>query len=248
MKGGNCDTEVWEMARKAKETKVVAKRKPSVEVVDVEEVRIDEAVGWINKKITAGVHSTYLEIGNYVFEQFFEGDLAQVKSFNPHKASSFRKLAERADIDLMISKSHLQRAVQVAIQERHLLPTVPTLGQLPFSHKALLLPIKDDAKKGKLAVKAIEEQLTYKKLQELVNNVREKQPKSPAGRPVLPGFMKSITRTYSVFAKEGSLAGLDEDSIKTLGKEDLAELEKKLTHILTGISRIKEAVEKALTS
>ena len=99
-----------------------------------------------------------------------------------------------------------------------------------------------------MAVKAIEEQLTYKKLPELGNTAREKQPKSPAGRPVLPGFMKSITRTYSVFAKEGSLAGLDEEAITTLGKDDLAELEKKLTHILTGITRIKEAVEKALTS
>ena len=104
-----------------------------VAVVEAAETQIEDAVGWINQKVTNNVHGTYLEIGNYLFENFFGGDLEQVKSFNPYKESSFKKLSERDD--LFLSKTNLHNAVRVAVQEKLLLPTIQTSERLTYSHR-----------------------------------------------------------------------------------------------------------------
>jgi len=231
--------------KKQKSTSTKIERKAKVEVIAVNETQISEAVAWINEKVINNVQGTYLEIGNYIFDNFFGGDLERVRSFNPHKESSFQKLSERDD--LLMSKVNLQRAVQVAIQEKRLLPTVSAMKQLTFTHKTLLLPLKNDKKIEELANKAVEENLTTRELQELVKKAKAKQPKSNAGRPELPGFLKSITKTYSVFKKDGSLTGLDAETINKLGKDELTELEEKLNHIISGINQIREALSQAQT-
>lgn len=234
--------------RGRKKNEIVAEEVRTVEVMSADETMVDEAVSWINNKIKNNIHGTYLEIGNYVFTQFFGGEIARVSSFNPHKASSFRKLAERSDIDLMISKSHLQRAVQVAVQEKLLLPTVPALGQLSFSHKALLLPLKNDAKKEKLVIKAAEEHLSYRKLRELVKTAKEKQPRSPAGRPELPGFLKSVSKIFYLTTRADSLGGLDQETLADMKDAELSQLHNRIAHIRSTIDQVNEALERLALS
>jgi hypothetical protein len=237
-----------ETKKPGKKTKAVGKREPNVEVVEVADTQIAEAVIWINEKIKEGIHGTYRQIGSYVFDNFFSGDLEQVKSFNPHKASSFRKLTDRAGADLMISKTNLYRAVHVFIQDKLLLPTVPAMEQLTFSHKALLLPLKSDKKKGELANKVTENNLSTRDLQDLVKKAKDKEEKSAAGRPVLPDFLKSVTKSFSVFNKDGSLDGLNDEIINGLGKDELTELDEKLKLLVSSINQIQEALSHALAN
>lgn len=216
-------------------TTKVTKQKPKVEVIEVDEAKIDEAVEWINNKIRSNVHGTYLDIGNYIFENFFGGDLEQVKSFNPHKESSFRKLVEREE--LIIKKTNLYNAVQVAIQEKLLSPTVQLTEQLSFTHQVALLPLKTVEKKVELASKAIKEKLTVEALKEKVKEVKEEEPRSLAGRPPLPGFQKSVKRAYNIFGKYGALEGLTEATLK---KDEAIELREKVKHILSSATQIEE--------
>lgn len=219
-------------------------KKPEVEVMGMEEGGIEEAVAWINEKIRSNVHGTYLEIGNYVFEQFFGGDLDQVKSFNPYKESSFRKLSERND--LLLSKSSLYRAVQVAIQEKFLLPTVSELKQLTFNHQVALLPLKSNRIKEELVRRAVEDSLSSIELEKLVKEAREGEPRSAAGRPMLPGFLKSIRKAYNVFGKDGALEGLTRETLSGLKKDEAIAIREKTKQILSAVSQINEALTEVI--
>lgn len=229
------------MARRPKVTKAVSKRKPKVEVVEVDEARIEDAVGWINDKIKSNIHGTYLEIGNYIFENFFDGDLEQVKSFNPHKASSFRKLTERDDV--MTSKTNLYNSVHVAVQEKLLLPAVQLTEQLSFTHKVALLPLKSVEKKAELANKAIDEHLTVEELKEQVKEAKKEEPQSPAGRPTLPGFLKNLSKMYKITTGDDSLEGLNSETISGLKEDERLQVKEKIRHIMSLVSRIDDELE-----
>ena len=226
-----------EKSKPRKKSTAVVQRRPKVEVVGVDETRIEEAVTWINDRIVNNVHGTYLEIGNYVFEHFFGGDLDQVQSFNPNKASSFQKLSERED--LLISRSHLHRSVHVAIQEKLLLPTFPSMGGLTFTHKAALLPLKSLEAKQELVSQAIDENLTVRELKERVTEAREKEPKSAAGRPTLPGFLKSVKKAHNIFSKEGALAGLTREAVTDINKDEAQELLEKVKHLVSSLDQVE---------
>ena len=230
------------MARRTKESKAVAKRKPKVELVEVEETQIEDAVTWINNKIRSNVHGTYLDIGNYILDRFFGGDLEQVKSFNPHKASSFRKLTERDD--LMISKTNLYNSVHVTVQEKLLLPTVQLTEQLSFTHKVALLPLKSVEKKAELANKAIDEHLTVEELKEQVKEAKKEEPQSPAGRPTLPGFLKNLSKMYKITTGDDSLEGLNREIISGLKEDERLRVKEKIRHIMSLVSRIDDELEK----
>lgn len=232
------------MAGKSKKqktgTKAVAKRGPKVEVVQVDEAVIADAVEWINDKMLNSVHQTYLEIGNYVFEKFFGGDLEKLKSFNPYKPSSFKQLSERDD--LLISKTNLHNSVRVAIQAKTLLPTIQAPERLSFTHQVVLLTLKNEAKKRQLAEKAIEKNLSSRELKKIVAEARQKEPRSAAGRPALPSFVKSLTKIHAITASRECLAGLDQETLEGLEKNDVAALKTKAKEIIDKLTELLESL------
>ena len=59
-----------------------------------------------------------LEIGKYLLEHFFGGDIKAVKSKKPGKGLSLQKLSKRDDINM--SLANLSRAVNLAAQEEEI--------------------------------------------------------------------------------------------------------------------------------
>jgi hypothetical protein len=234
------------MSKRMKESRAVAKRKPKVELVEVEETQIENAVTWINDKIKTNVYGTYLDIGNYILETFFNNDFDQVKSFNPHKTSSFRKLAERED--LLIKKTHLHNSVRVAIQERLLLPTVQSIGQLTFTHKTALLPLKSLDKKKELIEMAVHENWSVSKLKDNVKVVNETEHKSGAGRPVLPYFQKNVNKIDYILSQKNSLGGLNQDTLSALKEDEIRQIHERTKHILTIVGQVNAELESTLLS
>ena len=80
-----------------------------------EDALVEETVDWLRQR-KSEVESTLTlqaaQIGEYLIERFFKGDLAEVTSRNPNKNVSFQKLCERED--LPFSARALRSFIQVA--------------------------------------------------------------------------------------------------------------------------------------
>jgi hypothetical protein len=121
----------------------------------------DEAVSFINERVE-NTKQTLLEIGEFLLKRFFGDDINIVKSKQPGKGPSLRKLAKRDDINM--SLTDLSRAVNLAAQEREI-ATVPTSEQLTLSHKEVLLGVKDSEAKKKYAEITVLENLSVRQLE-----------------------------------------------------------------------------------
>ncbi len=162
---------------------------------------VDEAIAWLQTKkegMEAELTLRAREIGDYLIEHFFHGDLAQVTSQNPNKEVSFRKLCQRAD--LPFPESALRRFIQVAVNF-HFLPPAQAKA-LPPSHHAVLYQVADPDERRRLGEIAAEKEVSVRRLREMVKGKGRRRP--GAGRKRLSHFAKSWKQL------EDALAGLVE--------------------------------------
>ncbi len=107
--------------------------------------QIDVAVELINDTMKGSRDKGYDEIGIFLIEHFFGGDITQAFSKNPKKENSYRRLCERED--LAVDVSTLSRILRVAAQEKFLKESgIDTTG-LSFTHKTELIKLKNDVVK-----------------------------------------------------------------------------------------------------
>lgn len=155
---------------------------------------VDEVTEHVNQLYVVKGLETAREIGEYLLRRFFDGDPSKFHE-RGRKHVSFRKLAERED--LQPSYSFLWNACAV-VEQLRLLP-VDLREALPFSHHKLLLPVKDEATKVKLAQRAVEKGLSKRALEAEIHKARKRETSKPrSGRRPLPVFVKALTRLAGV--------------------------------------------------
>lgn len=228
-----------ERTKKTKKAVDVKVEENKVEILPALDELVEEAVRWINNIFKSNIINTYIEIGNYILEQFFDNDPKKAQSFNPHKESSFKRLSERQD--LLISRNSLYRAVQVAIQEKHL-ATLSEMNRLNYTHRLALLPLKDIEKKQELVVLAVEEKLTSSELGKKVKEARKGE-KSGVGRKPIPEIKKNVSKIYKITEQEGFLNGWDQEQLSKLKEDDLDKLRESTQSIIATMSRLDEALK-----
>jgi hypothetical protein len=114
------------------------------------------------------VHKGAMEIGDYVLDRFFDGDVQLVGSKNPRKSASFRSLVERCGTsDLPISKTWLHSAVGIAVVRRSL-PSATAFRELTPTHQSILLVLRQPDRIETLAQRAVREKLTVRELRAVV--------------------------------------------------------------------------------
>lgn len=149
-----------------------------VDILSAEEVRkMDEAVNFINQQANAPARSL-LAIGKYLLETFFDNDPKKVDDRAPRKGVSLRKLAEHKD--LALNHQSLSNAVKLAIQED--IFKAEKYTALTESHKLILFRLHDKKAKLKYADKVIKENLSVRKLHEVLEGAKLLPPR---GRPHL---------------------------------------------------------------
>ncbi|MCD4655010.1 hypothetical protein K8T06_13880 [bacterium] len=151
-------------------SKVLASKKTDSyqELTKQNRQKLDRAVLYINTKANEAVN-TLLCIGKYLLSEFFDNDLAKVRTRAPRKELSLRKLAERDDLNL--SYRSLSNAVRLAVQERRFFSHNGTFSRLTESHKILLLNLDTDRDTIRFAKEVVNEGLSVRKLkQRLVDN------------------------------------------------------------------------------
>lgn len=93
---------------------------------------IEEAVSFIQEKVSENSYKTAVEIGNYVLKKFFHDDFEYAKSHNPNKSCSFRKLCKHPDMPLSITK--LFYMLKIAQQEIFLKKQGVNSDDLTYTH------------------------------------------------------------------------------------------------------------------
>lgn len=202
---------------------------------------VDEVTEHVNHIYVVKGLETAREIGEYLLHRFFDGDPAKFHE-RGRKHISFRKLAERED--LQPSYSFLWNACAVVEQFR-LLPA-DLREALPFSHHKLLLPVKDEATKVKLAQRAVEKGLSKRALEAEIHKAKKREASTPrSGRRPLPFFVKALTRLAGVV----KMATADEVTAKVFAayapektKSLLGDLDKQIASLQT----LRHQVERAL--
>lgn len=217
--------------------------KSEVEIIEslpgeaqVDPALLDVAVETLNRIYVAKGLETAREMGEYVLGTFFGGDLEAFHS-RGKKHASMRALAARED--LHPSHTVIWRSVAV-IEQLRLLPE-NVASALPYTHHTLLLPVRDEKAKVKLAQRAVEKGLTKRALAAEVKKVREKEiGESKAGRPPLPAFIKTVNRLEK-------LTGANElwEDLDAIDRLDVPEAER-LWKAVTGMKLKCEELQRLL--
>lgn len=193
------------------------------------DVRLERTHAWLSvkkKAIEADLSVHAAEIGEYLIETFFDGDVALACSHNPHKENSLRKLCEHDDAPFSLSA--LRTFIQVA-QNFRVIPHEQA-SRLPPSHHALLYRVANPRERAALARKCAEDRTSARRLRELVKGRGRRRP--GAGRkPQAPNVkeLRSLTsRIDKIIDKLDRLEASDVDAMI----EQARELRSKVAELL----------------
>ena len=172
---------------------------------------IEDAVSYINQKVSEA-QKNIIDIGKYVLDHFFDGDIETALSKNPYKNVSFQQLAQHPD--LMINRATLSRAVGLYIQQEQILALdrrhAELLDQVSPTHQQVILPIKQSDAKVVLLQKAVEQELSTRALRKIVEAEKRKT-KSNRGRKPLTSVQKVWLECYRATTKRAPYFPKDRD-------------------------------------
>jgi hypothetical protein len=224
-------------------TEVTEATKP--EETPVDEKLVEKAVVYIRKTLAETLFKGATDVGDYVLKQFFGDDPEQVRSQNPHKNASFRSLSEKCGGELPIAKSWLYNAVSVAVMRRLLPAGDGAFKQLPPSHQAALLPLREPVKVEKIAERAVAKNLSVRALRDIVEKEVEKAPKEGErrGRPPTPVIVKTLNRSLKVFTLEGGKRSFTKAMVEELDEDQKKDALKSAQALAASLAKLIEKLE-----
>lgn len=140
-----------------------------------DDARIRHTHAWLKRKkkaIEADLSVHAAEIGEFLIETFFDGDVELACSHNPHKEHSLRRLCNRDDAPFSLSS--LRTFIQVA-QNFRLMPR-DQAARLPPSHHALLYRVANPRERVELAGECARNGTSARRLRELVKGRGRRRP------------------------------------------------------------------------
>lgn len=201
----------------------------------VDAALVDEAVRQVNRLYAAKGVETARVIGEYLVGAFFGGDPGSFTAREKGHAS-FRALEARDDLGP--SYTFLWYSVRFLPQLRALPADVA--DALPMSHHRLLIHVKDEDQKAKLAQKAVTKDLSKRELEDEIRKLREKgRDGKRRGRPALPSFVKAFNRIQNV-AQAMDGGSLDESDVLNFG---VPEAQKYLAEVETTLAKLGQVRE-----
>lgn len=217
----------------------------------IEKGLIKQAIKTINSTTGRAELAAALEVGDYLLNCFFSGNI-EAYADREGEHTSFNRLAKEKD--LAVSAQWLRLAIRVTGQYASLPEDVR--DRLPLSHHKLLLPLRDDTKRTKLATQAADGEWSKRQLEARLAKARGER--SGAGRPRIPGFVKGLDKLdamVELFAQEvdweDPFRGYSDENART-AREDastrLAEAEQKLKDMLKTVKDAKRHLAKLESS
>lgn len=210
------------------EAPLAVPEEPEVLAAPVADEVVDEVVAQINEATRLAALEMALKVGRIVMDHFYQGDTDLWRNRGT-KDASFRKLADRAD--LQMSASGLHRCV--AVYDLSCRVGVSTLKHLDVSHIYAVLGLETDVQR-RLLEQAGEHGWSVQQVLDEARAVR-REAKGNRGRPPLPAFVKTITRMRRLLDPEAG-AFEDLDQVDAITAEDASAL-------YDTVSRMRERCE-----
>lgn len=208
--------------------------------VAVDEKLIDDAVAFINETASETIYKGSIEIGEYILENFFGGDLKFASSKNPKKVSSFNKLCERED--LTVHPNRLGLMVRVASQERFLVEKKVNTEGLSYTHKAILVKLDNTKEKINTIEKCIAEEWSTRDLDDEIKRLIQGLPAS-TNLSLIRTTKRYITKVDDVLkAVENSSLDISDDELSKMSDKKRKDLENYLKELKT---KIDDTVKKS---
>lgn len=177
---------------------------------------VEAAVSFINEKLQETVYRGSEQIGAYLLDTFFDGDVKRASSRNPKKGTSFRKLCQRDD--LLVSPAALSIMVRVAAQEKFFVEKEFDSSSLSYRHKSELVKMPNDDEKLRLAKEAIRAGLPSRALAERVKGLRPGQAQRQTELlTILDKFVENPVRLFE--SPEQTEAILQDENLKEIPVE-----------------------------
>lgn len=227
---------------KAEEVKAEA-GEDKIEVVVADEL-VEKAVKRINEIVKESVFAGAVQVGEYVLEKFYDNDVERVRSHNPKKDASFRKLAERCEKDLLVSKTFLGGAVGVAVMCKLLPPGEQSYKRLPHSHQTALLPLREPKLVEEMAERAVKQEMPVRKLRELVQKKVESNKDEGRGRKPTPFVLKALDRSLKNFTRESGSTNFTQKQIHELNEDQAKRARKAAEDLMESLERLLKELPK----
>jgi hypothetical protein len=136
---------------------------------EIDEALVEKAVLKITEITSAHLSNMILEVGQYLIDEFFDGDLELARKKKGNKMQSLNQvitqMVDSGEKDY--SKSWMYNSINLVLENKEL-EGFHSYGKLSTSCKVLLLPVKDKKIKKALIEKTVEENLSVSKLRELI--------------------------------------------------------------------------------
>jgi hypothetical protein len=154
------------------QTNTAVEEQPTDSSPSRDEESLLKSVAFINQTYTKAAHKASQAIAKHVIKYFFNNDINLARSRNPKKGTSYRALCEHPD--LMISPATLSNMVAVEVQEGFLSQQGVEADKLSYSHQVKLIRLPDGRDKLRLAKKIIDQGLSVRDLDVLVQETKKK--------------------------------------------------------------------------
>jgi hypothetical protein len=135
-----------------------------------EEEFVRNTVEKINEMYRRGVDNGKLEIGGYLLDEVFEGNIEDAISTNPYKSATFAGIAKSPRLE--VEPKTLGAWVRAAAVNRDFGSKGLRFARLTTYHLGELAKVKDEARRAEIANEADEKGLTVKELRKLVREVK----------------------------------------------------------------------------
>jgi hypothetical protein len=154
---------------------------------------IQQTVGKINAMYRQNVDNGKLEIGGYILDEVFKGQIEEAISTNPHKASTFSRIAK--DPDLLVESQTLGSWVRAAAVDRDFSQRGFEFPHLTTYHYVELAKVKDQDRRVEIAKDAKERDLTVKVLRKLISEEKGN------GQSASETMKQEVHKTMKTFAE-----------------------------------------------
>jgi hypothetical protein len=204
---------------------------------------VDEACRHITDLLQRTFFKGISEVGEYVLRRFFDGDPEQARSRNPLKNASYRALVDRCGtLALPVSRSWLNAAVNLAIQDRILAGQSDAYDRLSPTHKVRLLPLAgEDRKVIQLAERAARREMSTRQLREEVARELAKLPKGPAGRKPQNPIVTTLNRATRTFTLDGGRHSFRKTDVNALTDDEAAAVQESAQKLM---ERLRDLMQK----
>lgn len=200
------------------------------------EALAQEALRFIARLARRADLELMIEIGDYVVEKFFAGQLDLARSSSPTKPVALKRLEQLAGLE-EIPVSRLRVAISMSVQYRSL--PVAVRDRLSVRQHRALLPVKDPQAKSKLAKQALSGKLSGDDLAKLV---RSQHGPAQTGRKPMGELERSLSAARRALVSSLVENALEPAKVRALEPSLRARLARDARTLRERLERIADAL------